>query len=38
MVENVEVDGVVEGEAVVVVLGCFSDSIDLRVCKEKQVP
>ena len=41
VVENVEVDGVVEGKAVVVfvvVLGCFSDSIDLRVCKEKQVP
>ena len=37
VVENVEVDGVVEGKAVVV-LGCFSDSIDLRVCKEKQVP
>ena len=38
VVVDVEVNGVVEGEAVVVVLGCFSDSIDLRVCKEKQVP
>ena len=38
MVENVEVDGVVEGEAVVVVLGRLSESMDRRVWNEKQVP
>ena len=37
-VEGVEVNGVVEEEAVVVVFGRLSESIDLRVWNEKQVP
>ena len=37
-VVDVEVNGVMEGETVVVVLGRLSDSIDRRVCNEKQVP
>ena len=35
---DVEVNGVVEEEAVVVVFGRLSESIDLRVWNEKQVP
>ena len=34
---DVEVNFVMEEVGKAVVLGCFSDSIDLRVCKEKQV-
>ena len=37
-VVDVEVDCVVEGEAVVVVLGRLSESMDRRVWNEKQVP
>ena len=37
-VEGVEVNGVVEEEAVVVVFGRLSESIDVRVWNEKQVP
>ena len=35
---DVEVKGVVEGEAVVVVFGRLSESMDRRVWNEKQVP